>query len=94
MPTPGAESPIQRVPSGFPGPGGIGTAPCAHGASGGGTQVGFSTLLMMVKWPSGVGYAGCPTATGKETVGCPNRSSVSRWADWSIVIRPERAPSV
>ena len=34
-PTPGADRPIQRVPSGLPGPGGIGFAPCAHGESGG-----------------------------------------------------------
>ena len=27
MPTPGAERPIQRVPSGLPGPGGTGSSP-------------------------------------------------------------------
>src|SRR6478735_3291695 len=32
IPTPGALSPIQRVPSGFPGPGGTGWIPCAHEA--------------------------------------------------------------
>src|SRR5436190_1428839 len=31
MPTPGALSPIQRVPSGLPGPGGTGFSPAAHG---------------------------------------------------------------
>ena len=35
MPTPGADRPIQRVPSGLFGPGGIGFCPFAHGELGG-----------------------------------------------------------
>src|SRR3989304_4415671 len=35
MPTRGAERPIQRVPSGLPGPGGTGFCPFAHGDGGG-----------------------------------------------------------
>ena len=35
LPTPGAVKPIQRVPSGFPGPGGIGFSPFAQSESGG-----------------------------------------------------------
>ena len=35
MPTPGEEIPIQRVPSGFPGPGGIGSSSLAQSESGG-----------------------------------------------------------
>ena len=35
MPIPPHESPIQRVPSGFPGPGAIGLAPAAHVEFGG-----------------------------------------------------------
>jgi len=40
MPTAGADVPIQRVPSGLPEPGGIGSRPFAHGELGG-IQVGF-----------------------------------------------------
>ena len=54
MPTPGAESPIQRVPSGLPGPGGIGFAPFAQGEFGG-YHHGFSHLTTIRKRPSGVG---------------------------------------
>src|SRR5437868_10862185 len=64
MPTPAAFSPIQRVPSGFPGPGGIGCAPAAHG-EGGGTHHGFSCLSTIRHRPDGVGYADCPVATWK-----------------------------
>ena len=44
MPMAGAEVPIHRVPRGFPGPGGMGPRPLAHGESGG-FQVGFVCLL-------------------------------------------------
>src|SRR5262249_16273798 len=62
MPTPGADKPIQRVPSGLFGPGGIGCCPCAHGELGGYHQ-GFFHLTMIVKRPSGVGYWLWPVAT-------------------------------
>ena len=55
MPTPGADSPIQRVPRGLPGPGGIGFWPCAHGELGG-YHHGFFHLTTIEKRPSGVGY--------------------------------------
>src|SRR6202008_165336 len=55
MPTPGADRPIQRVPSGLPGPGGIGWAPFAHGASGGGYPHGFRSMMTILYEPSGVG---------------------------------------
>ena len=54
MPTPGAERPIQRVPSGLPGPGGIGFAPFAHGEFGGYHHGSFH-LTTIWKRPSGVG---------------------------------------
>ena len=44
MPTPGALSPIQRVPSGLPGPGGTGCAPAAHESCVGGNHHGFFCL--------------------------------------------------
>src|SRR5581483_5460395 len=62
MPTPGAVRPIQRVPSGLPGPGGIGFAPLAHGEFGG-YHHGLRHLTTIAKRPSGVGYAACPVAT-------------------------------
>src|SRR5436305_181062 len=62
MPTPGADRPIQRVPRGFPGPGGIGSAPAAHGEFGG-NHVGLRHLTTIWKRPSGVGYAVWPVAT-------------------------------
>ena len=55
MPTAGAEVPIQRVPSGLPGPGGIGPRPFAHGESGG-NHVGFFRMSTMRKLPVGVIY--------------------------------------
>src|SRR3954468_7373614 len=64
MPIPSASRPIQRVPSGLPGPGGIGFAPAAHGESGG-YHHGFSHLTSIWKWPSGVGEAGGRGAAGK-----------------------------
>src|SRR3954454_2300726 len=62
MPTPGAERPIQRVPSGLPGPGGIGFAPFAHGEFGGYHQ-GLRHLTTTDHRPSGVGYEDWPVAT-------------------------------
>src|SRR5882757_4553971 len=64
MPTPDAESPIQRVPSGLPGPGGVGFSPTAHGAAGG-YHHGFFHLTITWKCPSGVGYVVWPVATPK-----------------------------
>ena len=54
MPTPGELMPIQRVPSGLPGPGGVGFSPFAHG-SGGGYHHGSFHLTTIWKWPIGVG---------------------------------------
>src|SRR5438105_4672458 len=65
MPTPGAERPIQRVPSGLSGPGGIGFWPAAHGELGG-YHHGFFHLTTIVKRPSGVGYWLWPVATMKN----------------------------
>ena len=62
MPTAGAEMPIQRVPSGLPGPGGIGSASFAQ-SDAGGYHHGFLHLTTISKWPSGVGYRDCPVAT-------------------------------
>src|SRR6478736_10526671 len=62
MPTPGTLRPIQRVPSGLPGPGGTGFSPAAHGEAGG-YHHGFFHLTMMWNLPSGVGYTACPVAT-------------------------------
>jgi hypothetical protein len=56
--------PIQRVPSGFPGPGGIGCSPSAQSAAGGYHQ-GRRILLTILKRPSGVGLAGRPVPAGK-----------------------------
>src|SRR3954452_15416355 len=93
IPTPAQPSPIQRVPSGLSGPGGMGSAPTAQGESGG-VQVGSTTLEMIELSPVGVGYAGCPTATPKVTVCLPARYSVSVWLDSSITIRVVMAPTV
>src|SRR5919106_1197979 len=55
MPTAGTDKPIQRVPSGFPGPGGIGEASRAQSESGG-YHHGLRHLTTTRKRPSGVGY--------------------------------------
>src|SRR3954454_16562599 len=68
MPTYGAVSPIQRVPSGFPGPGGIGFAPSAHADPAGGYHHGSNCLLMTSYLPSGVGYSDRPVATWKVRI--------------------------
>ena len=54
MPTPGLESPIQRVPSGLPAPGGTGLSPAAHGEFGG-NHHGFRHMTTISNFPSGVG---------------------------------------
>ncbi len=54
MPTPGELRPIQRVPSGLPGPGGTGFSPFAHGDAGG-YHHGFFHLTTIWNLPSGVG---------------------------------------
>src|SRR5690242_12984656 len=82
MPMPGADVPIQRVPSGLFTPGGIGPRPAAHGELGG-NHVGFTCFWMTEKLPVGVGYAGWPTATGKLSLRLP-LYQVSRNAPRSI----------
>src|SRR5829696_5882110 len=64
MPTAGAERPIQRVPSGLPGPGGIGSASFAQ-SDGGGRHQGFRCMSTIDHVPSGVGYDDWPVATPK-----------------------------
>ena len=54
MPMPGAEVPIQRVPSGLPAPGGMGPSPAAQGELGG-NHVGFICFSITWKLPTGVG---------------------------------------
>ena len=68
MPTPEAERPIHRVPSGLPGPGGIGFAPCAQAVCGGYHQ-GLRHLTTTCQRPSGVGYCDWPVATPKTRQG-------------------------
>src|SRR5689334_20802429 len=65
MPTPAAESPIQRVPSGFPRPGGTGFSPFAHSDVVGGYHHGSRCIVTMLHCPVGVGYCACPVATRK-----------------------------
>ena len=55
IPTFGDERPIQRVPSGFPGPGGTGFSPTAQADPGGGYHQGSRNLTMTSNRPSGVG---------------------------------------
>ena len=59
----GAVVPIQRVPSGFPAPGGIDESSAAHGESGG-YHTGSFCLSLISYSPVGVGYAGWPIAIG------------------------------
>ena len=65
MPTAGDEMPIQRVPSGLPGPGGIGFAPLAHEELGG-IHHGLRCIWMMRNRPFGVGNDDWPVATPKR----------------------------
>ena len=55
MPTYGAEMPIQRVPSGFPGPGGTGSLPAAQAESCGGYHHGLRCYVTISNSPIGVG---------------------------------------
>src|SRR5581483_4498351 len=64
MPTPGTESPIQRVPSGLSGPGGTGFSPLAQSSWIGGYHHGSFHFTMMWKVPAGVGEIAWPVATG------------------------------
>jgi hypothetical protein len=57
--------PIQRVPSGLPGPGGTGSELFAHG-DGGGYHHGFRCMFTTSYVPRGVGYEACPVATGNH----------------------------
>ena len=61
----GSDSPIQRVPSGLPGPGGTGSESFAHG-DGGGYHHGLRCMFTISKSPTGVGYADCPVATPNQ----------------------------
>src|SRR5215210_3035168 len=91
MPTPGAESPIQRVPSGLPGPGGIGSLPFAQSESGG-RHHGFFCMLAMLNVPDGVGYCDVPVATRKCRTTVEPLKSVS-WFDprWMTMTGPKPA---
>src|SRR2546423_14836911 len=62
MATPDALSPIQRVPSGLPGPGGTGSSPCAHESWVGGYPHGLPHLTTIWKRPRGVGHLAWPVA--------------------------------
>ena len=74
MPTPGADRPIQRVPRGLPGPGGIGWSPLAQ-SDDGGRHHGFTCMSTIDHVPSGVGYCGWPVATPNDrTVDSPLKS--------------------
>src|SRR5690348_63278 len=89
MPTPGTLRPIQRVPSGLPGPGGTGLSPAAHGEFGGNHQ-GFRHMTTMLKRPSGVGYAGWPTATPNVCHGRIPWYRLSRcWLRWMTITGPK-----
>ena len=55
IPTSGAERPIQRVPNGFPGPGGTGSRPSAQSEVCGGYHHGFRCIVTIEKRPIGVG---------------------------------------
>ena len=68
MPTPAADRPIQRVPSGFPGPGGTGFSPCAHGEAGG-RHHGLRCMSTIANRPEGVGYWTRPVATPNVRTG-------------------------
>src|SRR5918912_1355153 len=68
MRTRGAERPIQRVPSGLSGPGGIGFWPAAQGEFGG-YHHGFRHLTTIWNRPSGVGDVFLPVATAPRLSG-------------------------
>src|SRR5262245_30600939 len=83
MPTAGADVPIQRVPSGLPAPGGIGSRPFAQGEFGG-IQVGFFSFSVTTNVPVGDGNLGCPIATGNVATSLPSRYARRRNFDLSI----------
>src|SRR6266511_3555305 len=56
IPTSSTERPIQRVPSGLPGPGGIGVRRAAHRPLGG-NHHGSRTFDTICRGPTGVGWA-------------------------------------
>src|SRR6185369_11641632 len=95
MPTPGAERPIQRVPSGLPGPGGTGLRPAAQESYVGGYHHGLTCLTTIWKRPVGVGYTAWPVATGKifQTL-LSGWNSVSRLAERLIRITAPYVPAV
>jgi hypothetical protein len=63
MPTSGAEMPIHLVPSGLPGPGGIGWALFAQAEAGGYHHHGRLAFVTILKRPSGVGELRRPVLT-------------------------------
>src|SRR6266516_7952201 len=85
MPTPGAERPIQRVPSGLPGPGGTGRKPCAQG-DGGGYHHGSRCFVTISNVPDGVGYRDWPVATPKRRTSRVPSKRRSVFAPRSITI--------
>src|SRR5262249_57921099 len=88
MPTPGAERPIHRVPSGFPGPGGIGFNPLAQAESGG-RHHGFICMSTIRNEPVGVGYCERPVATWKLRTGVsPLNSSRVLAPRWMTITGP------
>src|SRR4029453_15948601 len=91
MPTPGALKPIQRVPSGFPGPGGTGFSPFAQSEAGG-YHHGCRCIVTIEKWPTGVGYWDCPVATPRAFQSATPRHRLSRFDSRLItMIGPKRA---
>src|SRR5215207_9478931 len=91
MPTPGALMPIHRVPSGFPGPGGIGFSFSAQSESGGYHQ-GYRCIVTMWKRPIGVGYEDCPVATPRRFQSRIPRKTLSTFDSRRItMIGPKRA---
>src|SRR6266508_5358980 len=64
IPTSGTERPIQRVPSGLPGPGGIGVRRAAHRPLGG-NHHGSRSFDTILKRPTGVGWLRLPVPMTK-----------------------------
>src|SRR4249919_3186122 len=87
MPTAGADVPIQRVPSGLPEPGGIGSRPFAQGEFGG-IQVGFFSFSVTTNVPVGDGNRGWPIATGNVPTSLPSRYALSWNFDLSMISLP------
>src|SRR2546430_1050971 len=93
MPTPGADRPIQRVPSGLLGPGGIGFCPWAQREFGG-YHHGFRHLTTIEKRPSGVGYTDWPVATRKLRRSCWKWYRSSRFEPRRITITERKVRRV